>query len=501
MMRKTILTFLLAISVITVLPAANPKREFRGAWIQAVNHQFEGIPASQLKSTLSAGLDSLEAAGINTVLFQVRVEADALYKSSMEPWSAYLTGAQGQSPDEDWDPLQFMIDECHKRDMELHAWINPFRAKTASTQKLAANHQATVHPERMVKYGDLLLFNPGIKENRDYICKVAANIITRYDVDGFHIDDYFYPYPQDGLSFDDGKAYANDRRGFRNIDDWRRDNINLFIEQLRNTIRDLKPWVKFGVSPFGIYRNCTAKFPEGSATSGLEGYNSLYADVLYWMEKGWVDYCIPQVYWNKGFSAADYSILTEWWAKHSAGCLVYIGQDVQRTVDGQDPSNPNRNQQRLKLNLERSLDNLSGNCFWPAQTIIDNIGGYSTVLKQEYHSTTALQPIVKRIKAKDPEKVRKLMAVETVNGPVLFWTAPKAKKIKDYETACRYVVYRFDEGEKIDVDDASHIVAITRDNYYEFPKSDAAGGSKAVYAVTALNRLDGESAPVKFKVK
>jgi len=499
-MKKFALALILTVSVFTLSRASNPKREFRGAWIQAVNHQFEGIPTTQLKKKLSTGLDSLEAAGINTVLFQVRVEADALYKSSIEPWSAYLTGVQGQSPDEDWDPLQFMIDECHKRNMELHAWINPFRAKTASTQKLAANHQISVYPERMVKYGDLVLFNPGIKENRDYICKVAANIVSRYDIDGFHIDDYFYPYPQDGLAFNDRKTYDNDRRGFNNIDDWRRDNINLFVEQLQRTVKDAKPWVKFGISPFGIYRNSSAVYPDGSATSGLEGYSSLYADVLYWMEQGWIDYCIPQVYWNKGFRAADYSVLTEWWAGHSAGCLVYIGQDVQRTVDGQDPSNPSRNQQRLKLDLERRLDRLDGNCFWPAQTIIDNIGGYSTVLKQDYHSTTALQPIVSSIKAKNPEKVRKLMVVETVKGPVLFWTAPKAKRIKDYETACRYVVYRFDEGEKVDIDNASHIVQITRNNYYEFPEGNAAD-SKAVYVVTALNRLDGESDPVKCKVK
>lgn len=225
-----------------------PKREFRGAWIQAVNHQFEGIPAATLKETLTAQLDSLAACGINTILFQVRVEGDALYKSDLEPWSGYLTGKQGTAPDEDWDPLRFMISECHSRGMELHAWINPFRARTESTPELDSMHQISQHPERFIKYGKLTLFNPALQENRDFICQVSADIITRYDIDGFHIDDYFYPYPENGMQFNDETSFRNDPRGFTNRDDWRRDNVNLFIEQLYSTIRSIKPWVKFGIS-------------------------------------------------------------------------------------------------------------------------------------------------------------------------------------------------------------------------------------------------------------
>lgn len=498
-MKRTILAFFLLLSVTGICLASGPKREFRGAWIQAVNHQFEGVPTQELKQTLSDQLDSLQAAGINTILFQVRVEADALYKSSLEPWSAFLTGRQGQAPDEDWDPLRFMIDQCHSRDMELHAWINPFRAKTTSTTRLAANHQASLHPERMVRYGGLTLFNPGLKENRDYICSIAADIVTRYDIDGFHIDDYFYPYPEDGLSFNDNATFRKDPRGFSSIGDWRRDNISLFIEQLYETIKQIKPWVKFGISPFGIYRNQSEAYPAGSETNGFESYSGLYADILLWIRNGWVDYCIPQVYWNTGFKKADYSVLTEWWSKYGKGCLMYIGQDVERTVSEKDPADRNQNQERHKLNLQRSLDGLSGSCFWPALPVVNNIDGFRTVLSEEYYNTPALQPVPKSFKFKAPGKVRKLMVVETSNGPVLFWTAPKAKRVEDYEKACRYVVYRFEHGQSVDLDDTSCIVAITRNNYYEF-NSAFGEKEKATYVVTALNRSDMESDPVRCKV-
>lgn len=495
-MRKRLACLLLAILSAAICFAAAPKREFRGAWIQAVNHQFEGIPAADLKAELSRQLDSLAACGINAILFQVRVEADALYKSDIEPWSAFLTGVQGQAPDEDWDPLQFMIDECHSRCMELHAWINPFRAKTASTTQFSSDHQMKVHPERIIKYGDLALFDPALQENRDYICSVAADIVSRYDIDGFHIDDYFYPYPDGSLKFKDDASFKKYPRGFSNRDDWRRDNVNLFVEQLYNTVKELKPWVKFGISPFGIYRNKSEQYPEGSETTGLENYSGLYADVLYWIEKGWMDYCIPQTYWNTGTKAADYAILARWWSAHNGGCLMYLGQDVERTVTGRDPSHPESNQQRHKLNLERILPGLQGNCFWPAKSVVDNPSDYRTVLAHEYHQTPALQPIAGNAPANTPNKVRKLMPVQTSDGPVLFWTAPKSKK--ELDRAVQYVVYRFENGEKIDIDDPAHIVGMTRRTFLNLPYRD--GTTQYIYVVTALNRIQRESVPVKCKV-
>lgn len=493
---KRIATLLLALLTVTTTFAAAPKREFRGAWIQAVNHQFEGIPTAELKAELSRQLDSLSDCGINAILFQVRVEADALYKSDLEPWSAYLTGFQGEAPDENWDPLQFMIDECHKRCMELHAWINPFRAKTAPTTAFAPNHQMKVHPERIIAYGDLALFNPALQENRDYICQVAADIVTRYDIDGFHIDDYFYPYPDGNRKFQDDASFKADPRGFDNKEDWRRDNVNLFIEQLYNTVKQIKPYVKFGISPFGIYRNKSDNYPEGSETTGFENYSGLYADVMLWIEKGWMDYCIPQTYWNTGYKAADYAILAKWWSDHAGDCLMYLGQDVERTITGVDPNHPESNQQRHKLNLERILNGLQGNCFWPAKSVVDNPRDYRTVLKTEYYNSPALQPLSAGLPSNTPGKVRKLMPVETSDGPVLFWTAPKAKK--ELDRAVQYVVYRFEKGQTENLDDPRNIVAITNRLFLNLPYRD--GSTQYIYIVTALNRIQRESPPAKCKV-
>ena len=495
-MRKHLIVLLLILFTVVPCNASQPKREFRGAWIQAVNHQFEGIPAAELKAELSRQLDSLAGCGLNAILFQVRVEADALYKSDLEPWSAYLTGLQGQAPDEDWDPLQFMIEECHRRCMELHAWINPFRAKTKTTTEFAPNHQIKLHPERIINYGELALFDPSLQENRDHICKVAADIVTRYDIDGFHIDDYFYPYPEGNLKFNDDASFRKDPKGFNNKDDWRRDNVNLFVKQIYHTVKEIKPWVKFGISPFGIYRNKTVDYPGGSETTGFENWSGLYADILYWIEKGWMDYCIPQVYWNTGHQSADYAVLAKWWSDNAGGCLTYLGQDVERTVTGVDPNHPESNQQRHKLNLERIFPGLQGNCFWPAKAVVDNPDDYRTVLAKEYYSTPALQPVADYLPGNTPGKVRKLMSVETIDGPVLFWTAPKARK--EMDKAIQYVIYRFEKNETINIDDPKYIVGITRRTFFNLPYRD--GSTQYIYVVTALNRIQRESAPAQCKV-
>lgn len=494
---RLFLTITLLLTISTLFAAA-PKREFRGAWIQAVNGQFQGIPTAELKQTLISQLDSLEKARINAVLFQVRVEGDALYKSSIEPWSKYLTGKQGVAPDEDWDPLQFMIDECHKRDMELHAWINPFRAKTASTTEISEMHPMSKYPERFINYGKLTLFNPALQENSDYICQIAADIVRRYDIDGFHMDDYFYPYPENGMEFEDGEYFKKDNRGFTDKADWRRDNVNRFIEQIRDTIKTIKPWVKFGISPFGIYRNSSPSYHNGSLTNGLENYSGLYADILYWIEKGWMDYCIPQVYWNTGNKNADYSVLTKWWSENAGGCLMYIGQDVDRTIDGKDPTNRSMHQQRHKLNLERIMPGLQGNCFWYAKAVVDNVGDYRTILTEEYHQYPALQPIATTMPQDTPSKVRKVMCLETTDGPVLFWTPSKYNKKKVFEKPTKYVIYRFDKGENINIEDPSKIVTITDRLFINLPYRD--GSTEYIYVVTALNRLQLESVPVKCKV-
>ncbi len=474
----------------------HPKREFRAAWIQAVNGQFQGMGTEKMKSTLISQLNALQASGINAIIFQIRPEADAFYPSSLEPWSRFLTGQQGLAPNPMWDPLQFMIDECHKRNMEFHAWINPYRALTNLKNGLVSNHMYFKHPEYFVKYGNQLYFNPALPENRDYICKVVTDILNRYDVDAIHMDDYFYPYPVNGVDYPDEDSFFAYGRGFKDKGDWRRNNVNLLIKQLQRTIRETKPWVKFGISPFGIYRNISSD-PNGSQTNGLQNYDQLYADVLLWMREGWIDYVIPQIYWHVGHPRADYATLVKWWAENTGDCPLYIGESVMNTVENADPSNPSKHQLDLKMSLLRSYPSISGTCQWPASSVVENAGGYSDILKQNYHRYPALIPVITAIDSKSPDKVKKLKPVWTKDGYLLFWTAPKAKK--EMDKTVQYVVYRFEKGEKINLEDPSKIAAITRDPFYKLPYNN--GKKTYYYVVTGLDRLHNESKAVKCKVK
>ena len=476
--------------------SAYPKREFRAAWIQSVNGQFRGMPTEKLKQNLIGQLNSLQKAGINAIIFQVRPEADALYASRLEPWSRFLTGVQGKAPATYWDPMQFMIDECHKRGMEFHAWINPYRTKTTLKSELAPNHVYNIHPEWFVTYGDQLYFDPALPESRRHICMVVSDIVSRYDVDAIHMDDYFYPYPIKGKDFPDDASFARFGGGFSNKGDWRRSNVNVLIKKLHETIREIKPWVKFGVSPFGIYRNESSD-PLGSKTKGLQNYDDLYADVLLWAREGWIDYNIPQIYWHIGHPVADYETLVKWWARNTENRPLFIGQSVMNTVQNADPKNPSINQLPRKMALQRAYQTIGGSCQWPASAVVENAGKYRDALIAEYHKYPALPPVFDFMDNEAPAKVRKMKPVWTEDGYILFWTAPKYKE--EMNRAVQYVVYRFNDKEKVNIDDPSHIVAITRDNFYKLPYED--GKTKYRYVVTALDRLHNESKSVGKKIK
>ena len=492
-MKKTIL-ILLALLLTTVTEAQ--KREMRGAWIQCVNGQFQGMGTEKMQQTLTYQLDELQKDGVNTIIFQVRPECDALYESKLEPWSRFLTGKQGVAPSPYWDPLQWMITECHKRGMELHAWINPYRAKTKTTKQLASNHIAVRKPMSCFSYDDLFILNPGLPENRDYICEVAKDIVSRYDVDGIHMDDYFYPYPVKGETIPDDEQFRQYGNGIKDIGDWRRYNVNLFIEQFYKTIHATKPWVKVGISPFGIYRNKKSS-PIGSDTNGTQNYDDLYADILLWVNNGWLDYNVPQIYWEIGNKAADYETLIKWWNQHASGRPLIIGEDVERTVKYADPQNANSHQLPAKMRLHRQLPAVKGTVLWYAKAAVDNVGNYGTALRNTYWRYPALQPSMSFISDKMPKKVTKVKPLWMDGDYVLFWTAPKGKDWQD--TAEKYVVYRFAPGEKVDISDPSKIVAITTTAYYKLPYAD--GKKKYTYVVTALNRLQNESKIVKKKIK
>lgn len=497
---KRILILLIVLLTVTALKAQSlqPKREFRGAWIQAVNGQFRGMPAQQMQKNLIDQLDNLQGAGINAIIFQVRPAADAMYPSEIEPWSSYLTGVQGQPPSPYWDPMQFMIDQCHKRGMEFHAWINPYRVKTSANMALAASHIYNLHPNWFLPYGDQLYFNPALQESRDYICRVVSDIVTRYDIDAIHMDDYFYPYPVAGQEFPDEAYYQQamqyvGNQGIVNKGDWRRNNVNLLIEQLHRTIRSIKPWVKFGISPFGIYRNQKSD-PDGSATNGLQNYDDLYADVLLWARNGWIDYSIPQIYWQKGHPAADYDTLVEWWASHTEGRPLFIGQSIPNTLQYTTPEN---NELAHKMLVQRAYPTIGGSCQWYAAAFVENQGGVRDAYVNDYHRYPALIPTSPFIDKKAPGKPLKVKPIWTEDGYVLLWFAPKAKT--EMDVAKRYVIYRFAKGERVNLGDPSHIVTITSNTMYRLPY--VSGTESYTYVVTSLDRLHNESKAVKKKVK
>ncbi len=463
--------------------AINPKREFRGAWMHTVfqDHYLRRSTA-QNKAYLRAQLDKLQEAGVNAVLFQVRPQADSFYDSKLEPWSRFLTDG-GSAPEPMWDPLQFMIEEAHARGMELHAWLNPYRVTSSKKQVLPKRHIYHKHPEWFVRYDGKLYFDPALPESRKFITDVVMDIVERYEIDGIHFDDYFYPYPVKGIDFPDAKSYAKYGNGMK-ISDWRRHNVNLLIEGIHKKISAAKPWVVFGISPFGIWRN-KKNDPRGSDTNGLQNYDSLYADVLLWAEKGWIDYLIPQLYWELEHKAASYLTLVDWWNRNACGRNLYIGQDVGKTMKKPDiGDSAEASQLRHKVNLTRAAGNIQGNCWWPAYSVTDNTGGVADSLAIDLQATVAVPPAYPWISAKRPDAIKEL---KLKNGK-LRWNATAIKNTAD--DAVKFVVYRFEPDDEIDLDNSEAVEAVTWNTEYDI---DYPG----IYIVTSLSRVNQESAPSK----
>ena len=473
-----------------------PKHEFRGTWIQTVGQtRYQKMNSAAMKHYIAEMVRKLDEAGINAVIFQVRPEADAFYKSNIEPWSRFLTGKQGKAPDDpDFDPLAFIIDECHKRGMELHAWLNPYRVKTNVNNELAPNHIYWQYPERFIQYGNQLFFDPGLPENREFICRVVKDIVSRYDVDAIHMDDYFYPYPIAGKPFPDDESFNKYAalQGFsqNQREDWRRNNVNLLMQQIKYTIAGTKPWVRFGISPFGIYRN-KKNTPDGSGseTNGLENYGDLYADIQLWVKKGWVDYNLPQLYWEIGHKNADYLTLLNWWNANSFDRPLYIGQDLKRSID--------KNELDKKIRLSREMSFVEGNCYWYGYLITENTNKAADILKSRIHPTKSLIPPYIHMHKGRPDKVKNLTEVFTEDMHFLTWDH---KKQSDNPEAAQYfVVYRFRKGEKTDTDKAENILDVTPDNFYILPYEG--GKNSYTYVITALDAFKNESKAKKIKVK
>lgn len=367
------------------------QREFRGAWVASVwNSDWPsraGLSAYQQKAELIQLLDKLQELNFNALILQVRPEGDALYNSKYEPWSAWLTGIQGKAPG--YDPLEFAIAECHKRNIEFHAWFNPYRASTSYRRvKNVSPHMAVTNPEVVYQWGTQLWMDPGAKVVQDRIYNVIMDVVQRYDIDGIHLDDYFYPYPINNQSFPDNKTYAAYRNagGKLSLNDWRRDNVNRMMQRLWQGINSAKSHVKFGISPFGIYRP-----GEPTGIKGLDAYDALYADAKKWLQQGWLDYIAPQLYWRIDQTAQSYPVLLRWWTSiNSKQRHVYVGNTVAR-LDGKAWKQREIIQQ---VTISRSLrEQLSlGNIFFSVSAIKENRQGIAEKFKSLLYKEPALVP-------------------------------------------------------------------------------------------------------------
>jgi uncharacterized lipoprotein YddW (UPF0748 family) len=394
-MAQGCLLFILLLLQLVVV--AQPKQEFRAVWIATVDNidwpSKKGIAVDSQKAEFIRILDLHKSNGMNAVIMQVRPATDAFYPSPYEPWSEWLSGVQGKPPSPYYDPLQFMVTETHKRGMEFHAWCNPYRADfSIGKASIAPSHITRLHPQWFLDYGGKKYFDPGNKEAQAFVVEVIRDMTERYDVDALHFDDYFYPYRIAGQEFPDSVSYQQYNNGLTK-DDWRRSNVDSVIVSLSRMIKQVKPWVKFGISPFGVWRN-SDKDPRGSNTkAGQTNYDDLYADILLWLQKGWIDYVAPQLYWEFGHKAAPYEVLIDWWSKHTYGKHCYIGLGIYRA--GSNDAWKDSTQLLKQIDLLRNTPNMHGMIFFSSKTFNRNPNGWNDSLRLNYFKEPAMVPEMK----------------------------------------------------------------------------------------------------------
>lgn len=341
MLKRRILSVILVLAMlIPAAYAAQPAQDgMRGVWVSSVANidypSQQGLSADQLKSEADTILNNIAAMGLNTVFLQVRPSADALYPSALFPWSRYVSGTAGQAPDGDFDVLAYWVEGAHSRGLQLHAWLNPYRITRDGKEELDSlpeTSPAKQHPEWVVEYEGNYYFNPGLPAVQQLVVDGAAEIVRNYDVDGIHLDDYFYP----GTDFNDATAYARYGEDFDDIGDWRRDNVNTLIASLDETVHAINPELSFGVSPAGIWDN-KADNPKGSDTNGRSSYREIYCDSVEWIKRGTVDYICPQLYWSIGYEIADFDVLVDWWQDivSTSDVALYIGIGAYRAAEAE----------------------------------------------------------------------------------------------------------------------------------------------------------------------
>jgi uncharacterized lipoprotein YddW (UPF0748 family) len=499
---KHLKTFFCAFMLVlpwTMMSQQVSKRQMRAVWIATVGNidwpSAKNLGTEQQKAEFINLLEQVKQYHMNTIVFQIRPAADAFYPSKLEPWSQWLNGKQGQAPEPFYDPLEFAIRECRKRGIDIHVWLNPYRAIADTSYKgQDANHLTRLHPEWFLYYGTTLYFNPGLQETRDFVSRVVSDIVRRYDIDAIHMDDYFYPYRIKDKEFPDSATFAKHSRGFSSDkkEDWRRDNVNLIIKQLHDSIHSIKPWVEFGISPFGVWRNLD-KDPLGSKTkAGQTNYDDLYADILKWQREKWVDYITPQIYWEIGKKVADYKILADWWSYHAYGIPLYIGQGTFLINKKAKVKSWRTSKEIIKqFKLNSKYPNIAGSMHFSGKILAKNPLNIKRRLLQGPYRYQSLPPVnnhVSQILAIEP-----MGAKMTVSG-TLFTLSFQG------DSSCKsFVIYKFRKGKVANIENPASIFLVTSEKSLSFSIDKNNNPEKYFYAVSSLSKSNMESQAIIFE--
>jgi uncharacterized lipoprotein YddW (UPF0748 family) len=491
--RRTLLIshFLFLISYFSF---AQPKYEFRAVWIATVDNidwpSKGNFNTENQKAEFIRQLDMHKRNGINAVIVQVRPAADAFYPSPYEPWSEWLTGKQGQPPSVYYDPLQFMIDETHKRGMEFHAWCNPYRAIFKIGQSsISSTHITRIHPEWFLTYGDTKYFDPGNKDVQQYVTSVIRDIVARYDVDALHFDDYFYPYRIPGREFPDNISFGKYGNGMSR-EDWRRSNVDSIIVMLNRTIKDEKKYCKFGISPFGVWRNKSQDVDGSDTRAGQTNYDDLYADILLWLKKGWIDYVAPQIYWEFEQKNAPYGILLDWWSKHSYDRHCYIGLGIYKA--GTNPAWRDRTQLPRQIESLRQTSNIQGMIFFSSTTFQRNPNGWNDSLQNNYYKYPALIPPMNWIDSTKP--TAPVINTEYNKDSLLTIVMQQGSSTDDLRG---YGIYKSaDQNLKTDSVPVLEFIPYQADAKFILRGSLLQQAKGFYYYITAISKTNNESAPV-----
>ena len=474
-----------------------PKREFRAVWIATVDNidwpSSKKLEPDEQRQEFSSLLDFHKKVGMNAVFVQVRAAGDAFYAKSSEPWSEWLTGRQGQVPSPMWDPLDFMIKESHKRGLEFHAWLNMNRLVHKSSTSVSSQNISRIHPEWILSYDGYKLFDFGLPEVRQFITDMTINVAKNYDIDGIHFDDYFYPYAVAGQVIQDEATYRKYGQGFSSKADWRRNNIDLLVKQIHDALMIVKPRLKFGISPFGVWRNKDAD-KEGSKTYGaLASYDDLFADSRKWVQEGWIDYIAPQVYFSSGFSKVPFKNMVDWWAENCYGRHFYVGIGAYRVgYKDKDTNWANPKEVPDQIRYLRG-DEAEGAIVFSSRSLRNNSLGFVDSLRKDFFRYPALIPTMPWKDKIPPLSPKNLKATLGPGGLELFWEKPDPAT--DGDRATYYVVYRFEPDETPTAHDPRKIVGMCYEGE-KFIDTSVTYGQRYVYYITAVDRLHNEGRPI-----